>query len=211
MFRDEATALDHDGPAILEPSPPAHEFDVVLRKQGLVESVQLGDVGVALHLESRPVQTREAEMKAVFRRVVRSLGQIGRIPHNLFGNAPDIDAGASEPSRLNDDHAGPVLGRATGTGQSAAAAPDDDQIEFVGHITFRNARAPVWHVTWQRLEGMAISSNPGPDRYNAAVQGMRDSWKILFWAKTVCRRSRGSAPSTSSPEFGSCWSAAARG
>ena len=36
-----------------------------------------------------------SETKAILRRIFEAIGYVGGIPHNLLGNAADIDAGAA--------------------------------------------------------------------------------------------------------------------
>src|SRR6185437_14074565 len=86
---------------------------------------ELGDVSVAFALQKGPVEAVRLETEAVLGGVVRGVGKIGGIPHDLLGNTADIDTGSPQPARLDDRHACAILARAPRAGQAATATAED--------------------------------------------------------------------------------------
>ena len=54
----------------------------------------------------------------------------------FLGMQPDVDAGATEPVRLDDRSAGTMQRRPLRAREAAAPATDDNQIELLGHCLF---------------------------------------------------------------------------
>ena len=90
-------------------------------------------VGVAPLGERPPVVGRDRAVEAVARRVLREMGQAGRVPHDFLRDAADVDAGAAEPPALDDDRFLAVFRRPFGGRQTAAATAYRDEIESSLH------------------------------------------------------------------------------
>jgi hypothetical protein len=61
---------------------------------------------------------------------MQGIGNRRRIPHDLFRDASDVDAGAAEPARLDQKDACAMLGGALRGGEPAEAAAEGEQVEL---------------------------------------------------------------------------------
>ncbi len=75
----------------------------------------------------------DCDIKAIVGCCFQHMGNLPRVPHDLFGHAANIYAGAAKPAALDDKGAGAAISRALGAGESAAAAADNNQVVVKGH------------------------------------------------------------------------------
>jgi hypothetical protein len=116
-----------------QPRMLAQQFDLAALEVALVKRVEPRHELVALALELRPVVRRDADLEAVVGRIMQRMGDLTGIPHDLFGHAAHIYAGAAEPVTLDHQRARAVFGGALRTGQATAAAADHNQVVFRCH------------------------------------------------------------------------------
>src|SRR6185312_13357250 len=210
VLAEQRALADDDGMPVPESRPAAHQLDAVLRQRGLVDCVELGDVSVALALQKGPVEAVRLEMKAVLGSVVRGVGKVGGIPHDLFRNTADIDAGAPQPARLDEGHARAILACAPRARQAATATTDNDQIEFAGHTAI-TPKAPGRPSCYMAPQPGGAGDRRSAERHGVCGQVQwkhlprtGTPWKTRCWARNPCHRSRTSVPSTSSRACASC-------
>ena len=132
--RFELALADQQAVCSLEACTAAEQRDPPLLQIALVDTVELENVGIALALERLPVVTPQLHVEAVAACIFDALGQRGRVPHDLFRDAADVDAGSPEPVRLDDCSASTMQRRTLRAGEAAAPATDDNQIELLGHL-----------------------------------------------------------------------------
>ena len=106
----------------------AQQLDLALAEIALVDGIDARDELVAQLLEQRPVMAPGRYVEAVASRVAQGMRQLAGIPHDLLRHAADVHAGASQTAPFDQQRPCPVVGRALGTGQAAAAAADHDQV-----------------------------------------------------------------------------------
>jgi hypothetical protein len=81
-----------------------------------------------------PVVPPQGDIEAVGGGRIDRRRDLRRIPHDFFGNAPDVDTRASEPARLEDGGPRTILRCSLRRGQTTAAAAQHYQIE-PAHVT----------------------------------------------------------------------------
>ena len=118
--------FDRDRVSVHEFRRPVDRRDAAVAEIALVDAVQGRNVSVAPLLDSRPVVAVDRHVEAVVRRVRRMMHLRGRVPHNLFRYATDVDTSAAQRPVLDDGHLRTVLRRPPRMCDSAAAAADDD-------------------------------------------------------------------------------------
>src|SRR5690606_19993939 len=139
-------ALHVERVRIDETRVPAHERDAVAVEVAGIDFVQAVDVSIAALLQHAPVVPVHAQVEAVVGGVREAVRVQGGVPHDLFGHAADVHAGAAEAPRFDDDGIRAVARRALRVREPAAAAADHDEIEADGHSP--------------RLRGIALSVEP---------------------------------------------------
>src|ERR1700688_118696 len=106
----------------------AQQLDLALAEPALMDGVDAGDELIAHLLEQLPVVSPQRDIEAVAGRVAQRMSQFAGIPHDLLGYATDVDAGSSQAAHFDQQCSCPVVSRALGTGQTAAAAADHYQV-----------------------------------------------------------------------------------
>src|ERR1700722_3019388 len=89
------------------------------------QAVQALHVGVALRLKSRPIVPGGRRPKTVIDRVFQGFMDFRGVPHDLFGDAAYVHAGAAQAAGFDERHARSEIRGALGAGEAAAAAADD--------------------------------------------------------------------------------------
>ena len=128
MRRAVLDAVDHHPARACQRAAAAHQIDFAAGEVAFIDAIEAQHVGIAALLQRGPVMARQAEIEAVFGSIVRSVGDLRRIPHDFLGHAAHVDAGAAEARGLDDQGARAVLRGTLGAGEPAAAAAHDDQV-----------------------------------------------------------------------------------
>lgn len=104
-------------------------LDLVLDKVSLVDAIQTLNVRVALVLDKVPVEVVGRNIVSIPGSIAKGLGDGCGVPHDLLGDAADINTGATEATRpLDESNTGAVLAGAASAGDAARAAAYNEKV-----------------------------------------------------------------------------------
>ena len=143
VVRREAGVADRHGARSDETGRAPVALDTLGLQAAGVDAVQPLDVGIPGPLERRPVELLPGYVEPVSRVVVDGVAERRRVPHQLLGDAADVDAGSAEPPVLDDGGARAVVRSPDRGRNAAAAAADGEKVEtMLRHFTPRRSSRP---------------------------------------------------------------------
>src|SRR5690606_14043124 len=129
--RDDVATMTLHRAALPQSGGMGNEADAQLVQLAAKAFARTRDVGLAAFHEACPVESAHAGVEPHVASQRDALGRLGGQPHGFFRHTADVDAGATEEPRLEDDDAGAVAGGALGRREAAGAGTQHGQVVVV--------------------------------------------------------------------------------